>query len=99
MVTLTRLNSHPITINCDLIRFVEASPDTMLTLITGEKIVVLETCADVVAKAQAWRVDLLRSAFPCGATPIATEASSTAFAVASASKAESAVRRKLDTED
>jgi hypothetical protein len=41
MIELTRLNGSPLAINCDLIKYAEAAPDTVLTLITGEKLVVL----------------------------------------------------------
>ena len=42
MIQLTRLNNKALMVNSDLIKFVEQSPDTLVTLITGEKIVVLE---------------------------------------------------------
>lgn len=42
MIQLTRLNNQPIVVNSDLIKFVENAPDTVITLVTGEKIVVLE---------------------------------------------------------
>jgi flagellar protein FlbD len=47
MIELTRLNGSHLAINCDLIKYAEASPDTVLTLITGEKLVVLEPCSEV----------------------------------------------------
>jgi len=50
MIQLTRLNHHPLLINCDLIKLIENAPDTVLTLVTGEKIVVLESSAQVVEK-------------------------------------------------
>ncbi len=50
MIQLTRLNSHPLTVNSDLIKFVEQAPDTVLTLVTGEKIVVLESSEQVLEK-------------------------------------------------
>ena len=42
MIELTRLNNRPLVVNSDLIKFVENTPDTVLTLITGEKVVVSE---------------------------------------------------------
>ena len=42
MIQLTRLNNQPIVVNSDLIKFVENAPDTVITLVTGGKIVVLE---------------------------------------------------------
>jgi flagellar protein FlbD len=47
MIQLTRLNNQPITVNSDLIKFVEEAPDTVLTLITGEKLVVRETVPEI----------------------------------------------------
>lgn len=98
MISLTRLNSHPIVINCDLIRFVEASPDTTLTLVTGEKIVVLECCEEVVAKAVGWRAGLLRAAFPANlsqvsADAVSGDAAASSSAAAGAYKAEFASRK------
>jgi flagellar protein FlbD len=48
MIRLTRLNNQVLTVNSDLIKFVEQSPDTLITLVTGEKIVVRESSEDVV---------------------------------------------------
>jgi flagellar protein FlbD len=42
MIQLTRLNNSPLVVNCDLIKFIENTPDTVLTLVSGEKVVVLE---------------------------------------------------------
>ncbi len=55
MIHLTRLNGNPLVVNSDLIKYAESSPDTMLTLVNGEKIVVLETCEDVVNRTIAYR--------------------------------------------
>ena len=43
MIQLTRLNGNPIALNSDLIKFVENAPDTVITLINGEKIIVRES--------------------------------------------------------
>jgi flagellar protein FlbD len=50
MIQLTRLNNKALMVNSDLIKFVEQSPDTLVTLITGEKIVVLERSEQVLAR-------------------------------------------------
>jgi flagellar protein FlbD len=55
MIHLTRLNGNPLVVNSDLIKYAESSPDTMLTLINGEKIVVLESCEDVVNRTISYR--------------------------------------------
>jgi len=59
MIELTRLNGRPIVLNCDLIKTAESSPDTMLTLINGEKLIVREEIADVVERVLAYRARLL----------------------------------------
>jgi flagellar protein FlbD len=59
MIELTRLNGTPIILNSDLIKTAEASPDTMLTLINGEKLIVREPCAEVTERVLAYRARLL----------------------------------------
>lgn len=50
MIELTRLNNRPLVVNSDLIKFVENTPDTVLTLVTGEKVIVSESCRVVIEK-------------------------------------------------
>ena len=59
MIELTRLNGNPMVMNSDLIKTAEASPDTMLTLINGEKLIVREDTAEVVERVLAYRARLL----------------------------------------
>jgi flagellar protein FlbD len=59
MIELTRLNGKPMVLNSDLIKTAEASPDTMLTLINGEKLIVRETLGEVVDQTLAYRAKLL----------------------------------------
>ena len=59
MIELTRLNGNPMVLNSDLIKTAEASPDTMLTLITGEKLIVREEPAVVAERVLAYRARLL----------------------------------------
>jgi flagellar protein FlbD len=59
MIELTRLNGTPIVLNSDLIKTAESSPDTMLTLINGEKLIVREPCAEVTERVLAYRARLL----------------------------------------
>jgi len=51
VIALTRLNGKKFVLNADLIRYVESTPDTMVTLLHGEKIMVQESIEDVVARA------------------------------------------------
>lgn len=49
MIELTRLNGQKIIINLDLIESLEETPDTVVTLTTGKKYVVLEKPSQIVA--------------------------------------------------
>jgi flagellar protein FlbD len=60
MIQLTRLNSKPMMVNSDVIKFVEQSPDTLVTLLTGEKIVVLEKPEEILARIIDFRRSVLR---------------------------------------
>jgi flagellar protein FlbD len=62
MIQLTRLNGNPLVVNSDLIKYAESSPDTVLTLVNGEKIVVLESCEDVVSRTIAYRARVFAAA-------------------------------------
>ncbi len=48
MISLTRLNGKRFVLNAELIRTVEETPDTLITLISGEHVVVKETLREVV---------------------------------------------------
>ena len=51
MITLHRFNSGPeFILNADLIKYIEKTPDTMITLINNEKLLVAETPDEVVRK-------------------------------------------------
>ena len=50
MITTSRLNGKPLVINADLIRTVEENPDTTITLVNGDRIIVKESMKEVVAK-------------------------------------------------
>jgi len=69
MIRLTRLNSHALTINSDLIKFIENAPDTVLTLTSGEKIVVRESTEDVLQRIIAFRRAVLSGLLSVGTDP------------------------------
>lgn len=92
MIQLTRLNRQPFTVNSDLIKFVEKSPDTVLTLTNGEKIVVLESPEEVVHKVIAFRRALLADVLP-------DAPKDTAIAKMNAHEADLAVRKSPGASD
>ena len=50
MICVTRLNGETFLVNAELIKYVEARPDTFLTLATNDRLVVRETMDQVLAK-------------------------------------------------
>jgi flagellar protein FlbD len=50
MIRLTRINKVPLVLNSELIEHVEATPDTVIALTTGQKLVVLESADEVIQK-------------------------------------------------
>lgn len=55
MIKLSRLNGKEFVVNNDLILFVESTPDTVITLTTGQKIVVSESVDDVIEKVMMYK--------------------------------------------
>ncbi len=50
MIRLTRLGGEALILNADLIRYVEAVPDTLITLTAGERLVVRESMDEVLRR-------------------------------------------------
>lgn len=59
MIHLTRLNHTPFVVNSDLIEQLEMTPDTVITLTTGQKFMVLENANEVVRRVIEFRRSLL----------------------------------------
>jgi flagellar protein FlbD len=59
MIQLTRLNNQPLVVNSDLIKTIEYAPDAVITLVNGEKIVVLETGEEILARILDFRRSVL----------------------------------------
>ena len=51
MINVTRLNDQQFVLNADLIRTVEANPDTIITLVNGGHFIVKESMPQVVERA------------------------------------------------
>ncbi len=51
MITVTRLNDKPLVINAELIKTIESTPDTLITLLNGDRMIVKEAMEEVVRKA------------------------------------------------
>jgi flagellar protein FlbD len=55
MVRITRLNNTILVVNADMIEFIEATPDTIVTLTTGRKVVAKETVDELIEKVVAYK--------------------------------------------
>lgn len=64
MIRLTRLNNQPLAVNSDLIKFVEQAPDTVITLVSGEKIIVRESTTEIVERIVKFRQSVLAGVLP-----------------------------------
>jgi len=92
MIELTRLNGNRLILNCDLIKYAEAAPDTTLTLVTGEKLLVGESLEQLTERVVEFRAEVMRSA-GCVA-PIALSALHAVRAIQTASKPISITRNE-----
>jgi flagellar protein FlbD len=59
MIIVTRLHGTSVAVNCDLIERVEASPETVVTLVDGSRYVVRESVAEIVDKVRAFRASIV----------------------------------------
>ena len=59
MIELHRLQNQRIIVNADLIEFVEATPDTMISATTGKKLIVRETVEEVIEKVVRYKQSIL----------------------------------------
>jgi flagellar protein FlbD len=62
VIHLSRLNHRDVAVNCDLIEWVEANPDTTIRLVSGETIIVLEPPDEVIRRVEDYRKRILASA-------------------------------------
>jgi flagellar protein FlbD len=59
MIYVTRLNHSTAVLNSDLIEHIETTPDTVITLTTGQRLTVRETPAELIESVRAWRHSIL----------------------------------------
>jgi flagellar protein FlbD len=55
LVTLSRLNGSVVAINPDLITWIDVTPDTIVSLLGGDKIIVRESLEEVIERVVAFR--------------------------------------------
>jgi flagellar protein FlbD len=62
VIRLTRIDQRRVAINCDLIEWVEANPDTTVRMVSGESILVLESVDEVIRRVGDYRKNVLAAA-------------------------------------
>ena len=55
MIQLTRINQQRLVLNSDLIEQIESTPDTVITMTNGQKLVVVENAETVIERIVAFR--------------------------------------------
>ena len=51
MITVTRLDRRVVVLNADLIKMIESTPDTIITLVNGDTVIVRDSVEEVVRRA------------------------------------------------
>lgn len=69
MIRLTRLSHTPVVVNADLIEHIEITPDTVISMTSGQKIVVLETSEEVIERIIDYRRSVLSGSLRCPWAP------------------------------
>ncbi len=64
MIVLTRLNGQPVMLNCDLIESVERNGESIITLTTGNVVVVRDALDEIERKVVAFKRKLLAGRRP-----------------------------------
>lgn len=59
MITLTRLSGSVFVLNSDLIERIDATPDSVVTLIDGKKYVVAETLEQIIDAVRTYRGEVI----------------------------------------
>ena len=63
MIILTRLGGNEMAVNPDLIERAEPTPDTVITMVDGHKLVVAESIEEVVERIRTWRASVAAQAY------------------------------------
>jgi len=67
MIELTRINGSQVVVNAELIEFIESTPDTVVSLTSGKKVMVREDVDEVVRRVVAYQRRLRPASVAAGA--------------------------------
>ncbi|MEX2290984.1 MAG: flagellar FlbD family protein [Mycobacteriales bacterium] len=74
MIMLTRLTGLPFALNPDLIERAEATPDTVITLCDGHKVLVSESVAQLIELVREYRASVVALAGRLETSPVGSPA-------------------------
>ena len=63
MIDVTRMNGSLLTVNNHLIEMVEETPDTVITLTTGKKIIVKESRQQIKSLVKSYKREIMETGF------------------------------------
>jgi flagellar protein FlbD len=63
MIILNRLGGQQVAVNPDLIERAEPTPDTVITMVDGHKLLVCESVDEIVAAVRTWRASVAAEAY------------------------------------
>ena len=63
MIEVTKINGVKVLVNPDLIELVEETPDTVLTLTTGKKIIVKESRQQIKSLVKSYKREIMETGF------------------------------------
>ena len=75
MIYLTRLNHTPVVVNAELIEHIETTPDTVVSLTTGQKFMVLESTEEIIRRVLNFRRAILTPSVGGATDPAGTNRS------------------------
>jgi len=58
MIKVEKINGRDLIINAELIEFIEKTPDTIISMNTGKKIIVKDTCEELIKKVIEYRREI-----------------------------------------
>ncbi len=64
MIAVTRLDGTPMVVNSDQIAWIEYNPDTVISLMNGEKLIVRESPETIVERVKAFRREVFARRAP-----------------------------------
>ena len=69
MILLTRLDNSKVLVNLDTVKYVERTPDTLVSFVNGDSVIVRESLEEVDHRVIEYRIRILKAATDPGNRP------------------------------